>query len=149
MQKKMAEDEKKEAEENVKKGDEFLASNAKKDGIKVLESGLQYKVVSEGKGSQPKAEDRVKVHYKGTLIDGTEFDSSHKRGEPAEFPLNAVIPGWTEGLQLMKEGAKYMFYIPSKLAYGPRATGTIPANSVLVFEVELLEILGSKDQKKK
>lgn len=149
MQKKMAEDEKKEAEENVKKGDEFLASNAKKDGIKVLESGLQYKVVSEGKGSQPKAEDRVKVHYKGTLIDGTEFDSSHKRGEPAEFPLNAVIPGWTEGLQLMKEGAKYMFYIPSKLAYGPRATGTIPANSVLVFEVELLEILGSKDEKKK
>ena len=110
---------------------------------------MQYKVVSEGKGSQPKAEDRVKVHYKGTLIDGTEFDSSHKRGEPAEFPLNAVIPGWTEGLQLMKEGAKYMFYIPSKLAYGPRATGTIPANSVLVFEVELLEILGSKDQKKK
>ena len=130
--------------ENTKKGADYLAANAKKDGVKTTASGLQYKVMKAGPdgGKSPKATDTVKVHYHGTLIDGTVFDSSVQRGEPISFPLNGVIPGWTEGVQLMKVGAKYQFTIPSKLAYGERGTpgGPIPPNSTLIFEVELLAI---------
>ena len=123
-------------------GADFLKENAKKEGVKTTPSGLQYKVLKEGEGKSPKATDNVRVHYRGTLLNGTEFDSSIKRGEPAEFPLNHVIKGWTEGVQLMKEGAKYQFTIPSKLAYGERGTpgGPIPGNATLIFEVELLKV---------
>jgi FKBP-type peptidyl-prolyl cis-trans isomerase FkpA len=121
-------------------GTAFLAENALKENVIVTDSGLQYKVIRQGEGSKPSARDRVTVHYKGTLIDGTEFDSSYSRGEPSSFPLNRVIPGWTEGLQLMKTGAKYRFYIPSELAYGARTNGKIKANSTLIFDVELIEI---------
>jgi FKBP-type peptidyl-prolyl cis-trans isomerase len=127
--------------ENSKKGLEFLAKNKTKEGVKTTDSGLQYKVITLGKGAKPKASDKVKVHYKGTLIDGTEFDSSYKRGVPAEFPLNGVIKGWTEGLQLMPVGSKFEFFIPSELAYGDRAPQTIGPNQTLIFEVELLEIV--------
>ena len=131
----------KELEKNKKEGDDFLAENKKKDGIKVTESGLQYIVEKEGEGVKPKAEDIVKVHYVGTFIDGTEFDSSYSRNEPAEFPVNGVISGWTEALQLMSVGSKYKLFIPSDLAYGERgAGGAIPPNTALIFEVELLEI---------
>lgn len=123
------------------KGEDFLKENAKKEGVKTLPSGLQYKVIKEGAGKTPKATDTVVVHYRGTLIEGKEFDSSYKRGEPAEFPVNRVIAGWTEALQHMKEGAKYMLYIPSKLAYGERgAGGDIGPNEALIFEVELLRV---------
>lgn len=122
-------------------GKKYLEENAKKEGVKSTPSGLQYKVITEGTGAKPSATSTVKVHYKGTLTNGNQFDSSYDRGEPAEFPLNGVIPGWTEGLQLMSAGSKYQFYIPSELAYGPRAQPEIPANSVLVFDVELLEIV--------
>ncbi|ART79973.1 peptidylprolyl isomerase [Oceanisphaera avium] len=135
---------KEEADKNLAEGEKFLAENAKRDGVKVTESGLQYEVLSEGKGDKPKAEDVVTVHYVGTLIDGTEFDSSIARGEPTSFPLNQVIPGWTEGVQLMPVGAKYKFVIPSELAYGENGASTIPGNAVLVFEVELLEIEASE-----
>ena len=130
------------AESDLEKGEAFLKENAKKEGVKTTASGLQYKVLKEGEGKSPKATDTVKVHYKGTLIDGTEFDSSYKRGEPIEFPLNGVIPGWTEGVQLMKEGAKYQFTIPSKIGYGERGTpgGPIPPNATLIFEVELIQV---------
>jgi len=121
-------------------GDAFLADNKTKEGVIALPSGLQYKVIKEGEGENPKPEDIVEVHYTGTLTDGTVFDSSVERGEPIKFPLNGVIPGWTEGVQLMKPGAKYMFYIPSALAYGDKSTGPIPGGSVLIFEVELLSI---------
>ncbi len=127
--------------ENLVAGKNFLEENAKKDGIQTTSSGLQYEIINEGKGDKPEATDEVTVHYHGTLIDGTVFDSSVDRGEPTSFPLNRVIPGWTEGVQLMPEGAKYRFYIPYDLAYGERATGDkIKAYSALIFEVELLEI---------
>ena len=128
------------SEANLKSGEAFLAENAKKDGVTVTASGLQYRVITEGAGDAPKATDTVKVHYEGRLISGDVFDSSIARGEPVSFPLNGVIPGWSEGVQLMKVGAKVEFTIPSALAYGPSGTGPIPPNSVLVFDVELLEI---------
>lgn len=129
------------AEKNKKEGEAFLEANKKKEGVITMPSGLQYKVLIAGKGKSPKATDTVTVNYKGTLIDGTEFDSSYKRGKPASFPLNQVIPGWTEAVQLMKEGAKWELYIPSKLAYGERGAGAnIGGNAALIFEVELLSI---------
>ncbi len=128
-------------EKNLADGEKFLTENKKKEGVKTTASGLQYKVVKEGSGAPPKATDTVVVNYKGTLIDGTEFDSSYKRKEPATFPVNRVIPGWTEALQLMKPGAKYELYIPSKIAYGERGAGKdIGPNAALIFEVELLSI---------
>lgn len=140
---------KKAAIENASKGAAYLAENAKKPGVKVTASGLQYEVIKEGSGPKPKPTDTVKVNYEGKLVDGTVFDSSYKRGEPIEFPLNRVIPGWTEGLQLMSPGAHYKFTIPSKLAYGEEGAGPIPPNAVLVFDVELLDIVnnGGKDKK--
>ena len=128
------------AAKNVEEGKKFLAENQKKGGIKTLPSGLQYKIIAEGSGKMPKAEDTVTVNYKGTLIDGTEFDSSYKRGEPATFKVNGVIKGWTEALQLMKEGSKWQLFIPSELGYGERGQGRIPPNSTLIFEVELISI---------
>lgn len=123
-------------------GEKFLADNAKKTGVKVTKSGLQYEVLVEGNGKQPKASDTVRCHYHGTLIDGTVFDSSYQRNEPCDFGLNQVISGWTEGVQLMKEGAKYRFYIPYNLAYGERGAGaSIPPFSALIFDVELLKVL--------
>ncbi|MGO1248068.1 MAG: FKBP-type peptidyl-prolyl cis-trans isomerase [Oceanisphaera sp.] len=136
-----------EAAATLKEGTEFLEKNAKLDGVTVTESGLQYKVLSEGEGDKPKAEDVVTVHYTGTLVDGTTFDSSVERGEPASFPLNQVIPGWTEGVQLMPVGAKYQFVIPAELGYGEAGAGTIPGNAVLVFEVELLDIKATDQPK--
>ena len=128
------------AETNKSKGAAYLAENAKKAGVKTTASGLQYKVLKEGTGKQPKATDVVKVNYEGKLIDGTVFDSSYERGEPIEFPLNQVIAGWTEGVQLMKEGGKYEFAIPSDLAYGETGNQGIEPNSTLIFTVELLEV---------
>ena len=123
-------------------GEKFLAENGKKEGVVTLKSGLQYQVLKEGNGKKPKATDQVKCHYEGTLINGQVFDSSYKRNEPAVFPLNQVIPGWTEGLQLMQEGAKYRFYIPYILAYGESgAGGSIPPFATLIFDVELLEVM--------
>jgi len=139
MQSKRMEKQKKEGEENKKKGDEFLAENKKKEGVQTTASGLQYKVITMGKGPKPKADDTVKTHYRGTLIDGTEFDSSYKRGEPATFPVNGVIKGWTEALQMMPVGSKWQLFIPSDLAYGPGGRG-IPPNSTLLFDIELLGI---------
>jgi len=128
-------------EKNAGEGTKFMAANKGKPGIKTTASGIQYLVMTEGKGTTPKATDTVKVHYRGTLLDGTEFDSSYKRNQPAEFPLNGVIAGWTEGLQLMKAGSKYKFWIPGSLAYGDRGSPpTIGANATLVFEVELIEV---------
>jgi FKBP-type peptidyl-prolyl cis-trans isomerase FklB len=128
------------AEKNKKEGLAYLEENKKKSGVKTLKSGLQYKVITEGKGKAPQEKDSVTVHYRGTLIDGTEFDSSYKRGQPASFPVGGVIKGWTEALQLMKEGAKWQLVIPSDLAYGESGRQGIPPNAVLVFEVELVSI---------
>ncbi|OIQ24160.1 FKBP-type peptidyl-prolyl cis-trans isomerase [uncultured Vibrio sp.] len=123
-----------------KEGQDFQTEFEKQEGVTKTESGLLYQVMTEAQGDQPKETDTVQVHYKGTLIDGTQFDSSYDRGEPAVFPLDRVIPGWTEGVQLMPVGSKFKFVIPPQLAYGPQDTPTIPANSTLVFEVELLKI---------
>ena len=131
----------KQAEANLEKGQKFLAENAKKEGVKELVDGIQYKVIKEGNGAKPAETDVVKVHYKGTLIDGTEFDSSIKRGEPAEFPLNRVISGWTKSLKEMPVGSKWEIYIPADQAYGQRGSGPIGPNETLIFEVELLDIV--------
>ena len=123
-------------------GEKFLEENKKNEGVKVTASGLQYVVEKEGEGAQPTATDEVTVHYTGKLLNGQVFDSSVQRGEPATFPLNRVIPGWTEGVQLMKEGAKYTFFIPSDLAYGPQGIpNAIPPQSTLIFEVELIKVI--------
>lgn len=141
----MAKMEAERAEAGAKAGAEgakFLAENAEKPGVKTTESGLQYVVVEEGDGATPEASDVVRTHYRGTLIDGTEFDSSYARGEPAEFPVNGVIAGWTEALQLMQVGDKWKLFIPSDLAYGERGAGQdIPPNAALIFDIELLEIV--------
>lgn len=126
---------------NLTEGEMFMEENKNKEGVQTTTSGLQYKVLTEGDGAKPSATDRVTVHYRGTLLDGTEFDSSYKRGQPATFALNGVIKGWTEGLQLMKMGSKYEFVIPPELAYGKRGTGgQIGPDATLIFEVELLDI---------
>ena len=129
------------AQSALEKGQQFLQENAKKEGVKTTPSGLQYEVLKEGTGKSPKATDVVEVNYAGKLLNGTEFDSSYKRGESISFGLNQVIPGWTEGVQLMKEGAKYRFYIPSNLAYGSRgAGGLIGPDETLIFDVELIKV---------
>lgn len=124
----------------LKQANAFLEENAQKSGVKVTDSGLQYKIIEEGSGPGPDADSTVVVHYKGELMNGEVFDSSRERGSPAEFRLNQVIPGWTEGLQLMKEGGKARLYVPPSLGYGPGGTQTIPPNAVLIFDVELLEV---------
>ncbi len=132
---------KQELEANAKEGNKFLAENAKKEGVKTTSSGLQYKILKEGTGKKPTPASTVKVHYTGKLINGKVFDSSVQRGQPVEFKLNGVIPGWTEGLQLIKEGGKIILYIPPNLAYGERGAGqSVPPNATLIFEVELLEV---------
>ena len=142
MQKKQAELRKAQIEKNKKEGDAYLAENAKKPGVTVTDSGLQYEVIKAGDGASPKETDVVTTHYHGTLVDGTVFDSSVERKQPAQFPVNRVIPGWTEALQMMKVGDKWRLVIPSELAYGmnPRPGGPIGPNAVLIFEVELLKI---------
>src|SRR5216117_3147049 len=141
FEKDMEQKQKQAGEKNKTEGAKFLEENKKKPGVKTTASGLEYKVEKEGTGAQPKATDMVTVNYRGTLIDGTEFDSSYKRGQPATFPVNVVIKGWTEALQLMKQGSKYQLFIPSNLAYGERAMGPdIGPNSTLIFEVELQEV---------
>jgi FKBP-type peptidyl-prolyl cis-trans isomerase FklB len=138
---KQAERAKQLGEKNMKAGEAFLAENKKKEGVITLPSGLQYKVIKEGAGKTPKADDTVVTHYRGTLIDGTEFDSSYKRGEPATFPVKGVIPGWTEALQLMKEGSKWELFIPASLAYGDHGAGNaIGPNATLIFEIELISV---------
>jgi FKBP-type peptidyl-prolyl cis-trans isomerase FklB len=126
-------------QKNAAEAQKFLADNKSKEGVKTTSSGLQYKVLKEGTGPQPKNTDTVTVNYRGTLTDGTEFDSSYKRGQPATFPVAGVIKGWTEALQLMKVGSKYQLFIPPDLGYGPSGQGAIPPNAVLIFEVELLD----------
>src|SRR6266511_1346030 len=140
FEKDMEQKQKDSGEKNKAEGAKFLEENKKKEGVKTTASGLQYKVLKDGNGAQPKASDTVTVNYRGTLINGTEFDSSYKRGQPAPFPVNGVIKGWTEALQLMKVGSKYQLFIPSTLAYGERAVSPdLGANSTLIFEVELLD----------
>ena len=134
--------EKEQAQSAIAEGKVYLEQNAKREGVTQTKSGLQYEVLTEGTGKSPKATDTVRCHYEGRLLDGTAFDSSYKRGEPADFGLNQVIPGWTEGVQLMKEGAKFRFHIPYLLAYGERGAGAqIPPYSTLVFDVELIKVL--------
>jgi len=135
-----AEERKQAAEENLKAGNEFLQKNKEKEGVVTLPSGLQYRVVRPGNGKSPQADDTVTTHYRGTLIDGTEFDSSYSRGKPATFPVKGVIPGWTEALQLMKEGAKWQLFVPAKLAYGEGGRGKIEPNSTLIFDIELISV---------
>ena len=142
----------KQAEKNAKESKDFLEKNAKKDGVKKTDSGLEYKVIEEGTGPKPSANDKVTVDYTGTLINGKVFDSSRERGEPVTFKLSDVIPGWTEGLQLMKEGARYKFFIPPDLAYGPGGNRTIGPNQTLIFDVKLIKVnpkdeSGSSDSK--
>ncbi len=133
------------AKKNKEQGDAYLAENKEKEGVKTLQSGLQYKVIKAGIGKKPKLSDYVTTHYRGTLIDGTEFDSSYKRGQPATFQVSGVIPGWTEALQLMEEGAKWQLFIPPNLAYGERgAGGVIGPNATLIFEIELISIQEKK-----
>ncbi|MBQ9417756.1 MAG: FKBP-type peptidyl-prolyl cis-trans isomerase [Bacteroidales bacterium] len=127
-------------QKNIEAGEKFMAEISNNKSVYTTESGLKYRRLTEGNGKHPAATDRVKVHYTGTLIDGTKFDSSVDRGEPLTFPLNQVIPGWTEGLQLMDEGSKFLLYIPYQLGYGEQPVGSIPPGSTLIFEVELLEI---------
>ncbi|MCV6606057.1 MAG: FKBP-type peptidyl-prolyl cis-trans isomerase [Porticoccaceae bacterium] len=136
------------AEKNLAEGQAFLAQNARNEDVVTTDSGLQYRVLASGDGATPQVSDTVEVHYRGTLLDGTEFDSSIKRGVPASFPVNQVIPGWTEALQLMKEGDKWQLSIPAELAYGPGGTGNIPPNAVLQFEVELLKIASAESPEK-
>lgn len=133
------------ASTNIAEGEAYLAENANKEGVVVTESGLQYEVLTEGEGASPTSDDTVKVHYEGRLLDGTVFDSSYARNEPAVFPLSRVISGWTEGVQLMKEGSKFRFHIKPELAYGERSTGKITANSTLIFDVELIEVVQPGD----
>lgn len=133
-----------ELSKHVSESEAFLAANQKKAGIKTTPSGLQYEVITEGKGTKPTAADTVTVHYRGTLINGTEFDNSFKRGQPISFPLGNVIAGWTEGLQLMSVGSKYKFYIPAQLGYGMNGSGPIPGGAALIFEVELLQVNGKE-----
>jgi len=128
------------AQKNAAEAEKFLGENKTKEGVKTTGSGLQYKVLKEGAGAQPKSSDSVTVNYRGTLLDGTEFDSSYKRGEPATFPVGGVIKGWTEALQLMKVGSKFQLFIPASLAYGEQGRPGIPPNSVLIFEVELMDV---------
>jgi FKBP-type peptidyl-prolyl cis-trans isomerase FklB len=140
FEKDMEQKQKQAGDKNKAEGAKFLEENKKKEGVKTTASGLQYKVLKDGNGAQPKATDTVTVNYRGTLINGTEFDSSYKRGQPATFPVNGVIKGWTEALQLMKVGSKYQLFIPSDLAYGERSVSPdLAANSTLIFEVELLD----------
>jgi FKBP-type peptidyl-prolyl cis-trans isomerase FklB len=137
------------SEKQKQRGEAFLAENKKKEGVKTLPSGLQYKVVKAGSGKKPKVNDTVTVHYRGTLMDGTEFDSSFRRGQPANFPVSGVIRGWTEALQLMEEGAKWQLFVPPSLAYGERgAGGLIGPNATLIFDVELISIQENKQEKK-
>ena len=131
---------KEKADKNLSDAKAFMEENKKKEGVKTLPSGLQYKVLAEGSGKTPKATDEVTVNYKGTLVDGSEFDNSYKRGAPANFRLDKVIKGWTEALQLMKEGSKWQLFIPPELGYGERGAGPVPPNSVLIFEVELISV---------
>ena len=141
MRKKQEDKNKVSSQSNIEEGNNFLAENKNKDGVVTTATGLQYKVIAQGNGSKPVPTDKVSVHYRGTLIDGTEFDSSYKRGKPVSFPVNGVIKGWTEALQLMNVGSKYQLFIPSNLAYGKRGAGqTIGPDAVLIFEVELLGI---------
>lgn len=141
MMSKQAQSAKQMGEKNKKEGDNFLAANKNKEGVKTTASGLQYKIIKSGNGPSPKAEDKVVCNYRGTLVDGTEFDNSAKRGGPATFPVTGVIPGWTEAIQMMKVGDKWQLFIPASLAYGEQGMGQqIPPNSTLIFEIELLSI---------
>jgi FKBP-type peptidyl-prolyl cis-trans isomerase FklB len=140
LQQSVAADRVQAGEKAKKQGEEFLAANKSQKGVKTLPDGLQYKVLTEGKGEQPKPDSKVTVNYRGTLVDGTEFDSSYKRGEPATFGVDQVIKGWSEALPLMKVGSKWQIFIPAELAYGEHGQATIPPNSVLIFEVELLGV---------
>ncbi len=148
VQRKRREKRKKTGKKNLKKGRRFLKKNKKKEGVKVTKSGLQYKILKEGTGPGPKANDKVRVHYVGKHLNGEVFESSRKRGKPVEFPLNKVISGWTEGVKLMKVGAKYRFWIPSRLAYGKKgALPRVDSNETLIFEIELLDIVSKKKRK--
>ena len=144
MKEKQEEMMKKAGEKNKKEGEVFLAGNKKKEGVVTLPSGLQYKVIKNGNGKKPKLTDTVTTNYKGTLIDGTEFDSSYKRGQPASFQVNGVIAGWTEALQRMEEGAKWQLFVPSQLAYGERGAGPIGPHATLIFEIELISVQEKK-----